>query len=66
MKDNYDFNNMKKAPHPLLRKRRELTDNISGISDEELERKLQDLRPDERDIVTRLRKRRRLKTNRPV
>ena len=66
MKDNYDFTKMKKAPHPLLGKGRELTDNIGGISDEEFKRKLQDLKPDERDIVNRLRKRRRLKTNMPV
>jgi len=63
MKDNYDFSKMRKVPHPLLSKGKNLTDNIGGISDEEFERKLQDLEPDERDIAIRLRKRRRLNSN---
>jgi len=63
MKDNYEFNNMRKVPHPLLDRAIELTDNIGSISDEDFERKLRDLEPDERDIAIRLRKRRQLNTN---
>jgi len=63
MKDNYDFSKMRKVPHPLLDNGKTLTDNIGGITDEEFERKLQDLEPCEHDIAIRLRKRRRLNTN---
>ena len=63
MKDNYDFSKMRKIPHPLLDKAGNLTDNVAGISDEEFKRKLQDLEPDECEIATRLRKRRRLNTS---
>ena len=63
MKDNYDFSKMRKVPHPLLGNAGNPIDNVGGISDEEFERKLQDLEPDERDIAIRLRKRRRLNTN---
>jgi len=62
MKDCYDFNKMRKVPHPLFGKTKELTDNVGGISDEDFKRKLQDLDPNERDITIRLRKRR-LNTN---
>jgi len=60
MRDNYDLKRMRKVTHPLLGKEGKLSDNVGGISDEEFERKLQDLTPDERSIVRRLRKRRRL------
>jgi hypothetical protein len=63
MKDNYDFSKMRKVPHPLLSKGKKLADNVGWITDEEFERKLKDLEPDERDIAIRLRKRRRLNTN---
>jgi len=63
MKDNYDFSKMRKVTHPLLGKGMKLTDNIGGITDEEFERKLKDLEPDERNIAIRLRERRRLNTN---
>jgi len=63
MKDSYDFNKMRKVPHPLLDRAGELTDNVGSISDEDFELKLQDLEPDERDIAIRLRKRRRLNTD---
>jgi hypothetical protein len=63
MKNNYDFSKMRKVPHPLLGKTVKLTDNVGDISDEEFDRKLEDLEPDERDIAIRLRKRRRLTTN---
>ena len=63
MKDSYDFKKMRKVPHPLLDKARELTDNVCSISDEEFERKLQDLEPEEREVAIRLRKRRRLDTS---
>jgi len=66
MKDNYDFNKMRKVPHPLLGKTGKLTDNVGDISDEEFERKLQELKPKERDIAIRLRKRRRLNKIVPV
>ena len=62
----YDFNKMRRVPHPLLGKGLKLTDNIAGISDEEFERKLLSLEPDERDIATKLRKKRRLNANIPV
>jgi len=63
MKDNYDFSKMRKVPHPLLGKAGNLTDNVGSISDEEFERRLKDLEPDERDMAIRIRKRRRLKSN---
>jgi len=58
MKDNYDFSSMKRIPHPLLGKRK-LISNIGQLSDDEFENKLQGLEPDERDIAIMLRKRRR-------
>ena len=63
MKDNYDFSKMRKIPHPLLDKAGNLTDNVGGISAEDFKRKLQELEPDEREIATRLRNRRRLNTS---
>jgi len=63
MKDNYNFNKMRKIPHPLLSDSDKLTDNVGGISDEEFERKLQGLSPNERDIVIKVRNRRRLSTS---
>ena len=57
MKDNYDFSTMKRIPHPLLGKAK-LVSNLGQLSDEEFERKLQDLEPDERNIAIILRKRR--------
>jgi len=62
MKDNYDFSKMKRIPNPLLG-RANLVSNLGQLTDEEFERKLKDLEPDERDIAIRLRKRRRLNTN---
>jgi len=56
MKDNYDFRNMRKIPHPLLDKSGKLVDNVGSISDTEFERKLQKLEPSERLAARRQRK----------
>ena len=62
MKDNYNFNTMKRIPHPLLGKAK-LVSNLGQLSDEEFEHKIQKFEPDERDIAIRLRERRRYNTN---
>ena len=60
------FSKMSKIPHPLLDKAGNPTDNVGGISDEDFKQKLLDLEPDEREIATRLRNRRRLNTSASV
>ena len=56
MNDNYDFSKMRKVPHPLSGRVGKLTDNVGGITDEEFERKLQELEPNER-IAARIQRR---------
>jgi len=62
MKDNYDFSTMQRVPHPLAGKV-ELVSRLGSLSDDEFERRLNNMEPDERDIAIRLRKRRCSNTN---
>jgi len=57
MKDNYDFNKMQRVPHPLAGKVNPVS-RLGSLSEEEFERRLNNMEPDERDIAIRLRKRR--------
>ena len=63
MKDSYDFSKMRRVPHPLLGKADRLNDNVGGISNDDFERKLQDLEPDERIAARRQQKFRQSKSS---